>query len=174
MLLWHRSDLRGMMRGCLSPRGRELLIRRQPTIITRFGIEVDPSAIGVLRHALVCRMTESDFFNLLRGRVSRELAGMRERKLRSWWCDGFTPEKFVVTGNGSHVSGRVWMDPGDGNQAPWNFVLLLGPRRLDRTDVPWAESLPVEGETGWLSLDFGRRFMKIKLSAAYPDHAAAT
>lgn len=119
-------------------------------------------------------MTETEYFDLLEGRVSRELAGMRQRELRSWWCDGFLPEKFVVTRSGSHVAGRVWMDPGSGDQAPWNFVVLLGPRTVERDQVPWAELLPAADTTGWLYLDFERRFMKIKLSAAYRDAQAAT
>jgi hypothetical protein len=117
-------------------------------------------------------VTETEYFDLLEGRVSSELARMRQRELRSWWCDGFLPEKFVVTRSGSHVAGRVWMDPGDGDQALWSFVLLLGPRPVDRDEVQWAELLPAADATGWLSLDFERQFMKIKPSAAYPDAQA--
>jgi hypothetical protein len=121
-------------------------------------------------------VTETEYFDRLEMRVSRELAGMRQRELCSWWCDGFLPEKFVVTRSGSHVAGRVWMDPGkrQGDQALWNFVLLLGPRPVDRDEVQWAEMVPAEDATGWLFLDFERQFMKVKLSAAYPDAPAAT
>ena len=126
-------------------------------------------------------MTETEYFRHLEARVSRELALMRRPELRGWWCDGFLPEKFVVTGSGSHVAGRVWMDPGKQASGPerceqtlWNFVLLLGPRPTERDQVPWAERLPAEDATGWLFLDFDRRFMKIKLSAARPDPAADT
>ena len=117
-------------------------------------------------------MTETEYFDLLEKRVSTELAELRERELRNWWCDGFLPEKFVVTRSGSHVAGRVWMDPGNGAQTLWNFVLLLGPRPVHRDEVQWAELLPAEDATGWLFLDFEREFMKIKLSAAYPDPPA--
>ena len=116
-------------------------------------------------------MTEAEYFGHLEMRVSRELAGMRREELRRMWCDGFLPEKFVVTGSGSHVAGKVWMDDGRGHQSLWNFVLLLGPSRVERAAVEWAELLPVEDTTGWLYLDFERRFMKIKLSAAYADRA---
>jgi len=123
-------------------------------------------------------VTENEYFNFLEGRVSGELAGMREPELRSWWCDGFLPEKFVVTRSGSHVAGRVWMDPGKrkgrGEQALWNFVLLLGRRPVERDQVQWAQLLPAADATGWLSLDFEHQFMKIKLSAAHPDAQAAT
>jgi hypothetical protein len=40
---------------------------------------------------------------------------------------------------------------------------------MERDEVPWSELLPAEDATGWLFLDFDRRFMKIKLSAARPD-----
>ena len=119
-------------------------------------------------------MTETEYYGHLEFRVSSELAGMRERELRAWWCDGFLPEKFVVTGSGSHVAGRVWMDAGAGGQQLWNFVLLLGPQPTQRDQVRWAEALPADDTTGWLFLDFERRFMKIKLSAAHPDPPAAT
>jgi hypothetical protein len=118
-------------------------------------------------------VTEAEYFGHLEMRVSRELAGMRQPELRGWWCDGFLPEKFVVTRSGSHAAGRVWMDSGKG-QALWNFVLLLGPRPVERDEVRWSELLPAEDATGWLFLDFDRRFMKIKLSAAHPDPPAAT
>jgi hypothetical protein len=116
-------------------------------------------------------VTETEYFDLLEGRVSSELSGMRQRELRGWWCDGFIVEKFVVTRSGSHVAGRVWLDPGNGDQALWNFV-LLGPRPMNRDEVQWAELLPAADATGWLFLDFERKFMKIKLSAAYPDPPA--
>jgi hypothetical protein len=120
-------------------------------------------------------VTETEYFGHLEMRVSRELEGMRQPELRSCWCDGFLPEKFVVTRSGSHVAGQVWMDPGKGKgvQSLWNFVLLLGPRPMERDKVQWVELLPADDATGWLFLDFDRRFMKIKLSAAYPDPPAA-
>jgi hypothetical protein len=124
-------------------------------------------------------MTETEYFDHLEMRVSRELEGMREVELRGWWCDGFLPEKFVVTRSGSHVAGRVWMDPGSRKsegrckQTLWNFVLLLGPRPMERDEVPWSELLPADDATGWLFLDVERQFMKVKLSAARPDPPAA-
>jgi hypothetical protein len=125
-------------------------------------------------------VTETEYFGHLEMRVSRELEGMRQPELRSALCDGFLPEEFVVTRSGSHVAGRVWMDPGKAagkgkcEQSLWNFVLLLGPRPVQRDEVKWSELLPAEDVTGWLFLDFDHRFMKIKLSAARPDPPAAT
>src|SRR5258707_732226 len=86
-------------------------------------------------------LTETDYFRHLEMRVSRELAGMRQRDLRNWWCDGFLPEKFVVTGNGCHVSGKVWIDNGR-TQTLWNFVVLLGPSLKSFDGVDWATLIP--------------------------------
>jgi hypothetical protein len=115
-------------------------------------------------------MTESEYFKHLELRVSRELSGMGQAELRGWWCDGFHVEKFVVTGKGCHVAGRVWID-GGGTQTLWNFVVLLGPGIVEREAVRWAELIPAENVTGWLSLDFENRFMKVKPSAAVADGA---
>ena len=119
-------------------------------------------------------VTETEYFHHLERRVSGELAGMRQRELRSWWCDGFLPERFVATDRGCHGAGRVWMDPGNGDQTLWNFVLLLGASPVSAEEVRWAELVPAADATGWLFLNFERKFMKIKLSAAYPDPQHAT
>jgi len=114
-------------------------------------------------------VTEDEYFGHLEMRVSRELAGMGRTELRGMWCDGFRPEKFVVTGGGSHVAGKVWIDDGRGKQSLWNFVLLLGRSPVERDGVRWSEMMPAEDSTGWMYMDFGRQFLKIKLSAAYAE-----
>jgi hypothetical protein len=58
---------------------------------------------------------------------------------------------------------------GGGTQTLWNFVVLLGPSIVEREAVQWAGLVPAEDATGWLSLDFENRFMKVKPSAALPD-----
>ncbi len=117
-------------------------------------------------------MTESEYFGHLERRVSRELAGMRQRELRGWWCDGFIPEKFVVTGEGCHVAGKVWIGTGS-EQSLWNFVVLLGRSFKSRGDANWAELIPAEELTGWLSLDFEGEFLKIDACAGVPDDSNA-
>ncbi len=94
---------------------------------------------------------------------------MRQRELRGWWCDGFIPEKFVATGKGCHIAGQVWIDNGS-SQTLWNFVALLGPAAKSFDDVKWAELIPAENLTGWLSLDFENKFLKMKVYAGVPDH----
>jgi hypothetical protein len=114
-------------------------------------------------------VSEAEYFRRLEMRVSRELAGMRQKELRGWWCDGFIPEKFVVTRSGCHIAGQVWMDNGRHHQTLWNFVVLLGRSIVTRDEVKWAELMPAEDVTDWLSLDFENEFMKVKPFAARRD-----
>ena len=118
-------------------------------------------------------MTAADFFISLEHRVTRELAGMRRPELRCWWCDGFLPEKFVVTGGGCHVSGKVWFDDGRGAQFLWNSVVLLGSSLKMFEGLDWAALIPAEDVTGWLSMDFERKFLKIKSYVTIPDQDPA-
>jgi hypothetical protein len=75
-------------------------------------------------------VTETEYFGHLEMRVSRELEGMRQPELRGWWCDGFIPEKLVVTRSGSHVAGRAWVDAGkrasegEGHRSPPGTVVI--------------------------------------------------
>jgi hypothetical protein len=112
-------------------------------------------------------MTESDYFRRLEMRVSRELAGMRAPEIQQWWCDGFIPDGFVVVGRRCRVRGNVWMASGP-RQELWDFVVHLGPER-PRDQVEWVTLLPADDVTGWLSLDFATRFMKVDPTAARPD-----
>lgn len=111
-------------------------------------------------------MDEAAYWTALEYRVCRELAGMRDKQLRAWWCDGFIPETFD-TGIGC-VTGRVWMGHGSDQEA-WDFALRLGPRSPTRERTDWASLLPGEEVTGWLSMDLDRRVMTINPRAARPD-----
>ena len=120
-------------------------------------------------------MTEAECFLQLEGRICGELQRMRDPTLRKFWCDGFMPDRnFVATKSGCHIAGKVWMADGNKTQALWNFVLLLGPMVTRRDEVNWSEALPEAHVTGWLSLDFENKFMKIKPRAAYPDPEPTT
>jgi hypothetical protein len=127
----------------------------------------------VIRYVAEELVTEHEYFGHLEMRVSRELAGMRDQRLRGLWCDGFVRENFVISPGGSHVAGRVWIADGQRGQALWNFVLLLGRSRVPREQVNWAALLLEEEVTGWLYLDFEQKFVKVKLSAAHPDGTLA-
>ena len=101
-------------------------------------------------------------------RISRELAGMRQRDLQSWWCDGFIPDAFEVVGERCRMKGKVWMALGQERQELWNFAVSLGLAR-PREQIDWAALLPAEDVTGWLSLDFDTKFMKVNSFVAHPD-----
>jgi hypothetical protein len=119
-------------------------------------------------------VTETEYFGNLEFRISRELAGMSDPKMRRAWCDGFMPDrKFVATDKGCHIAGQVWMTDSVGSQSLWNFVVLLGPVVVPREEVEWSQVLPAENMTGWLSMDFENKFMKIKPRGAYPDPQVA-
>ena len=105
----------------------------------------------------------------LEGRVSYELAGMRGRELQEWWCDGFIPDAFEVVGERCRIVGRVWMVfEKSHSEELWDFALYLGPAR-PRDQIEWATLLPAKDLTGWLSLDFKTKFMKVNPAAARPD-----
>lgn len=110
-------------------------------------------------------MTERDYFGELEMRVSRELAGMRQRELQWWWCDGFMADVFEVVGQRCRVAGKVWMAFGQERQELWDFVVYLGSVR-PREEIDWATMLPGENVTGWLSLDFDTKLMKVNPVAA--------
>jgi hypothetical protein len=113
-------------------------------------------------------LTEREYFGHLEMRVSRELAGMRQRELQSLWCDGLIAEAFEIVGERCRMTGQVWMAFGQQRQQPWNFVVYLGPAR-SREEIDWAAMLPREDVTGWLSLDFQTKFMKVNPFAADSD-----
>ena len=52
-------------------------------------------------------------------------------------------------------------------------MVLLGPSAKSRDEVKWAELIPAEDVTGWLSLDFENKFLKIKAYAGIPDRNPA-
>jgi len=113
-------------------------------------------------------LTEFEYFGHLEMRVSRELAGMRDWKLRSMSCDGFIPEDVHLVGRRCRISGSVWMAFGQERQKYWSFALHLGTAR-PREQIDWPASLPAENLTGWLSLDFTTKFMKVNPLAARVD-----
>ena len=113
-------------------------------------------------------LTELDYFGHLEMRVSRELASMRQRELQSLWCDGFIVEAFETVGERCRAIGQVWMAFGQERQELWSFVVYLGAAR-PRDEIDWAAVLPPEEVTGWLSLDFETKFMKVNPFVAHPD-----
>jgi hypothetical protein len=123
----------------------------------------------MVRIALV---TEADYFLYLQFRTSSELAGMRERKLQYFWCDGFISEDFDAASGRPRISGRVWLACDRWEQECWDFVLLLEGGVRDRDQIDWEKMLPAKDFTGWLALDFHAKTMKVDPLVAYPDSTA--
>ncbi len=110
-------------------------------------------------------MTESEYWASLEYRVTRELGRMDDNALRSLWCDGFIPERFAVDNADPHITGAVWICSGP-RQHRWEFRLDLG-RTVDRSaDVRWANLLPADDATGWLTVDLEGRRIRINPSQA--------
>jgi hypothetical protein len=118
-------------------------------------------------------MDEQAFWHRLEFRVCREMAGTRQGDLGLYWCDGFTPEIADLVARPPRISGRVWLARGGREQWAWAFNLILTPDALsDRGEVDWTRLLPPDDVTGWLSLDWAGKTMKVVPSAAYPDPIA--
>jgi hypothetical protein len=117
-------------------------------------------------------MTEHEYFLNLEMRVTRELAGMRQKELTSLWCDGFIPAQFAIVGQRCRITGDVWLAFGQERQELWRFVVNLG-RAVPRETINWAAMLPEEDVTGWLMLDFETKFMKISPHTAHHDGDSA-
>lgn len=109
-------------------------------------------------------MTEDDYWPRLEYRVTREFAVMADAAFRSFWCDGFVPEQFRVSENAACITGVAWIGTG-ARQARWEFRLDLPGTVLSRTDVLWAELLPPDDRSGWLTIDVERRVIRIDPSA---------
>jgi hypothetical protein len=108
----------------------------------------------------------TEYWRHLEFRICRELAGMREKNLRAWWCDGFIPELLDATRG--CFTGRVWMAHGK-HQEAWHFTLVLGPHLRACEQIDWGALVVAEDLTGWLSIDPGRKTMTINPQAAYPE-----
>jgi hypothetical protein len=117
-------------------------------------------------------LTQRHYFSHLEMRISGELAGMRQRELQGWWCDGFIPDAFDVVGKRCRITGKAWMALGRERQELWDFVVHLGPAR-PREQIDRAAMLPPDDVTGWLSLDFETKFMKVDPFVAHPDGESA-
>jgi hypothetical protein len=117
-------------------------------------------------------VSEKEFFRHLEMRVCTELSGMRDDTLRGLWCDGFIPDDFSVVDDRCRVTGLVWIAYSRKTQECWRFALLLGNETVVRDQVQWETMMPGENVTGWLSLDFKTKFMKIDPFSSHPDREA--
>ena len=49
---------------------------------------------------------------------------MQNLDLRYLWCDGFTPERYLLHGSEPRITGRAWICHGT-RQDEWKFTLFL-------------------------------------------------
>ena len=112
-----------------------------------------------------------DFWISLEWRVGSEIDCLRCADFRGLWCDGFIPEQFQVLDARPAITGIVWIAKSGnrGWQQRWRFTLLLPQDVRSEEDLKWADLLPPEDVTGWLSLDPLRQTVMVDPLAAYPD-----
>jgi hypothetical protein len=103
-------------------------------------------------------------------RVCREFSGMQNLDLRHLWCDGFSPERYLLDAPQPRITGRAWICYGP-RQEQWKFTLFLGHKVGSRDEVDWGSLLPAENVTRWLALDRHGKRIAIEPSAAVPDSA---
>jgi hypothetical protein len=120
-------------------------------------------------------MTEPEFWLRLEYRLCSELYALADKELTGFWCDGLRPDAFDVGSDGAFISGLVWLGRPrrkhgrGGGQEAWRFLLLAGNAVQRREDIRWADLLPADDVTGWLSMDDSNRLLTIRPLAAYPD-----
>ena len=115
-------------------------------------------------------MDESRFWPALEYRVCREMAGVEECASLSMWCDGFVPYLEDIEVHTNRIEGRVWIGFGR-RQESWTFELLLSDPIARREQIRWADLLPAEDVTRWLSVDHGRKHLVVAPGDAAPDAA---
>jgi uncharacterized protein DUF6717 len=104
-------------------------------------------------------LTENEYFLRLEGRISGEMAGMRDPSLRHYWCDGLRPDQFAVSGDKCRITGLAYF--GESGQEFWSFVVLLGGQTIRDADKGFllvfsADQFPgAEMELTWLRQEMG-------------------
>ena len=113
-------------------------------------------------------MTESDFWLALEFRIGGEFAGLPQRRLQYFWCDGFQPDEYVLNGAEPRIIGKAWIVD-DQKEMVWDFTLLLPSAVNSRHDIDWASLLPPESATRWIAIDESRRYIELEPAVAVPD-----
>ena len=113
-------------------------------------------------------MHEDFFWLSLEYRLCHEFAGMPSRYLRSLWCDGITPQFYLLDNEVPKITGRAWICPGQ-RQEEWDFTLFLPHPYESRETIDWAALLPPGNVTCWIALDPHRKILQIEPAAAVPN-----
>jgi hypothetical protein len=115
-------------------------------------------------------MDEATFWTELEFRVCAEFAGLADRKLRYYWCDGFTVQDYFLEDGEPRIVGRASIGNG-AEYEEWQFTFFLSAAFSSREEIQWEVLLPPENETKWLAVDPEYKRMQIETGAAVPDPA---
>jgi hypothetical protein len=116
------------------------------------------------------KLDEAEYWLRLEYRVSREFAGMAERRLQYLWCDGLIPTEYHLEGPRPRITGLVWICNGT-RQAEWTFALLIPRTCGSSQEIDWASLVPPDNMTKWLSVEEGSQRIEIEPAAALPEVA---
>jgi hypothetical protein len=114
------------------------------------------------------RMNEEDYWRALEMRVSREMADIEECKRLGMWCDGLIAHTFDLKSDPARIRGRAWIGFGSRQEA-WTFDLLLPAAVSAREQIDWAQLLPADDVTAWLSVDLKRKHLVMAPADAIED-----
>lgn len=149
---------------------------RQVAVVTEFalwGRDADADITWVCgameglpeRDAVV--VDERRFWDALEWRTGDEMARDERCARAGMWCDGYAPQGLDQKAQPNRIRGRVYVvfgpsrggSFGSGRDESWTFELQL-PAPVERLDdVDWSAILPERGDTGWLTIDHGRRHL---------------
>ncbi len=112
-------------------------------------------------------MNEPDYWLHLAYRLCDEMRGIEECRRAGLWCDGILPD--LAQADPTRIHGEAWIFGGRNQETLWRFTLVLPQRTPPDAPIAWAELLPAEDVTGWLSLDFEAKRIGIDPAAAIAD-----
>lgn len=110
-------------------------------------------------------MTETEFWDQLESRVTRELSHLDSPQLNRLWCDGFTATSYKLAARPPFISGRTLICKGS-KQESWTFILLLPEPFSSIETIRWDSILPPQEMSRWVTLDLRHRTVQIDPSSA--------
>jgi len=115
-------------------------------------------------------MREADFWFRLEYRLCHEFKGLAARRCQGLWCDGFSPDKYLLDDDLPRITGEAWIGSSS-TMGQWQFTLLLPAPFESRKEIDWALLLPPYEVTGWMAFDEHRQYIEIEPAVAVPDSA---
>src|SRR5262249_49777566 len=115
------------------------------------------------QRGVIMNDAESDFWLALEYRICREVKGFQDRRLRSMWCDGLSPEIYDLHGDPPRIQGRAYFGPS--GQEHWQFTFLIGKEADTVEAIDWPSLLPACTATGWLTPHISERTLILEPAA---------